>query len=117
MLEIDWSAHQNTWDKSVRGQRLQYFSGSWLVGGPLSDGRERREMVPSAVSGHSQDTTWSPVSGQPRSNCVTTTSSTQHPTTVNSENNMDLQIKENDDKEVGKVNYGTNFNNFIKVRE
>ena len=29
---------------------------------------------------------------------------------------MDLQIKENDDKEVGKINYGTNFNNFIKVR-
>ena len=43
--------------------------------------------------------------------------SQQHPTTVSSENNMDLQIKENDDKEVGKVNYGTNFNNFIKVRE
>ena len=35
---------------------------------------------------------------------------------MNGENNMDLQIKENDDKEVGKINYGTNFNNFIKVR-
>ena len=95
---------------------MHYFSGSWLIGGPLSDGRERREMVPSAVSGPSQDTTWSPVSGQPRYNSVTTTSSTKYSTTVNGENNMDLQIKENDDKEVGKINYGTNFNNFIKVR-
>ena len=35
---------------------------------------------------------------------------------MNGDNNMDLQIKENDDKEMGKINYGTNFNNFIKVR-
>ena len=67
--------------------------------------------------------TWSPVSGQPRSNSVTTITSTTHNNNnINTQqqhtvtSDMDLQIKENDDKEAGKMNYGTNFNNFIKVR-
>ena len=66
-------------------------------------------------SGHSQPGLQSPVSLGPILSQQKHIN-TQQQQTVNSDNIMDLQIKENDDKEAGKMNYGTNFNNFIKVR-
>ena len=76
----------------------------------VAGGEEERggPQVPSAVSGPSQDTANLVSSLRTASVHISESCSVQW-------RNMDLQLKENAEKEVGKINYGTNFNNFIKV--
>ena len=93
---------------------IDCLSRSQLSGGGVRGGRRRGERwspappVPSAVSGPSQDTANLVSSLRTASVHISESCSVQW-------HNMDLQLKENAEKEAGKINYGTNFNNFIKV--